>query len=66
MPAKIGKRSKRSKINKPARTRYRTEKRWIPNKIKKLKRHIKKYGDKDKQGMEVLKKLERGGNEKTK
>jgi len=58
MPQKVGKRSKRSKVNKPSRVRYRTEKRWIPNKIKKLKRHIKKYGDKDKQIMEALKKLE--------
>jgi len=58
MPAKVGKRSKRSKINKPARSRYRIEKRWISNRIKKLKRHIKKYGDKDKQVMEALKKLE--------
>lgn len=58
MPQKVGKRSKRSKVNKPARSRYRTEKRWIPNKIKKLKRHIKKYGDKDKQVVEALKKLE--------
>ncbi len=55
---KIGKRSKRSQVNKPKRVRYRTEKRWIPNRIKKLKRHIKKYGDKDKQVMEALKKLE--------
>ena len=58
MPQKVGKRSKRSKVNKPARSRYRTEKRWTPNRIKKLKRHIKKYGDKDKQVMEALKKLE--------
>jgi len=58
MPQKVGKRSKRSKVNKPARSRYRAEKRWIPNKIKKLKRHIKKYGDKDKQVVEALKKLE--------
>lgn len=56
--AKAGRGAKRSKVNKPARSRYRTEKRWISNKIKKLKRHIKKYGDKDKQAMEALKKLE--------
>ncbi len=55
---KVGKRSKRSQINKPKRVRYRTEKRWIPNRIKKLKRHLKKYDDKDKQAIEALKKLE--------
>ena len=58
MPQKVGKRSKRSQTNKPKRVRYRTEKRWIPNKIKKIKRHLKKYGDKDKQAIETLKKLE--------
>jgi len=59
MPAKVGKRSKRSQVNKPKRVRYRTEKRWIPNKIKKVKRHLKKYGDKDKQAIEALERLEK-------
>jgi len=60
MPAKVGKRSKRSQINKSKRVRYRTEKRWVPNKIKKIKRHLKKYGDKDKQAVKALEKIERG------
>jgi len=59
MPAKVGKRSKRSQTNKPKRVRYRTEKRWIPNKMKKIRRHLKKYGDTDKQAVEALERLEK-------
>jgi len=57
--AKVAKGGKRSKKNKPKRVRYRTEKRWIPNKIKKIKRHLKKYGDTDKQAVEALERLEK-------
>jgi len=45
---KIG-RSKR----RPGHTRYNNEKRWIGNKIKKLKKHLKKY-PKDKIAVKAL------------
>ena len=63
--AKVAKGGKRSHKDRPKRVRYRTEKRWIPNKMKKIRRHLKKYGNKDKQATEALERIERGGNEKS-
>ena len=63
--AKVAKGGKRSHKDRPKRVRYRTEKRWRLNKIIKLKRDLKKYGDKDKQAIKALEQAERGGNEKT-
>jgi len=45
------------KKNQPKNVRYNAEKRWISNKIKKLEKHIEKYGDKDKQINKKLKEL---------
>lgn len=58
---KVGGGGKRSKKDKPKRVRYRTEQRWIPNKIRKLNRHLKKYGDGDKQAIAALERLKPGG-----
>jgi len=57
--AKVAKGGKRSHKDRPKRVRYRTEKRWIPNKMKKIRRHLKKYGDGDKQAVEALGRLEK-------
>lgn len=55
---KIGKQKRRTrKKNQPKNVRYNTEKRWVSNKIKKLEKHIEKYGDKDKQINKKLKEL---------
>ena len=62
--AKVAKGGKRSHKDRPKRVRYRTEKRWRLNGIIKLKRHLKKYGDKDKQAVEALERLEKGYGEK--
>jgi len=48
---------KSSNKNQPKRIRYNQEKRWRTNKIEKISRHLKKYGEKDTQTIEALKKV---------
>lgn len=48
------------KKNQPAKVRYNMEKRWISNKIKKLEKHLEKYG-KDEYAKKALKKLQKEG-----
>ncbi len=44
------------KKNQPKKVQYNMEKRWISNKIKKLEKHLEKYG-KDEYAKKALKKL---------
>ena len=46
MPKSTGKKGAKKigrNLRKPACARYRNEMRWVKNKIKKLKRHLKKH-----------------------
>lgn len=47
----------KSTRNKPSRLAYTAQHRQLKNKIRKIKRHLKKVRDTDKQAIEALKRL---------